>query len=134
MAEVPFGGGERQIVVLALKGGAPKRVCAYAAAAMMSAAWARDGRSLIFTQATGESDDAVTEVWQVSAEGGQPRKLGISLPLVRGLAVHPDGQRLAYIGGTRETQEVWLLENFLPPAKPSATKPPAAKASVPPKK
>ena len=37
------------------------------------------------------------------------------------VAVSPDGKEIAYVGGHKEEQSAWLLENFLPPKQGKAT-------------
>ena len=39
--------------------------------------------------------------------------VGIAMPRLRGLAVSPDGTRLAFTSGS-PTREPWVLEHFLP--------------------
>jgi len=113
----PFDGGERQVMVLPLGGGAARRLCSVASTAM-TLAWSPDSQWLLFTQRSGAQDDAVTEVWQVPVTGGSARKLGIQAPNLMGLGVHPDGKHIAYGNIGVPNEEVWLLENFLPkPAK-----------------
>ena len=67
-------------------------------------------------------DDRVSEVWQCSLDGALPRRLDLTMPILWGISLHPDGRRIAYIGGTTGKDEVWLLDNYLPPA-PSKTAP-----------
>ncbi len=82
-------------------------------------AWAPDGQSVLFIVQKNP-----TELWQISAEGGQPRKLLTTKYIFWGsLRVHPDGQHIAFheeseISGSG----VWVMENFLPTAIASAEK------------
>ena len=122
----PFDkGGQRQLMVLPLNGGAPRTVCAVDEFVRYMV-FAPDGRSIIFGQGPNDSETTKAEVWQVSTAGGQPRKLGISHEWIDGLAVHPDGKHLAYVGRNRPNQGVWLLDHFLPPAAKAPTAAPKA--------
>ncbi|MHC4325573.1 MAG: TolB family protein, partial [Planctomycetota bacterium] len=53
------------------------------------------------------------ELWMVSAEGGEPRKLWEWNEMLWGPRIHPDGQRLAFFSGGYMS-EMWVMENFLP--------------------
>jgi Tol biopolymer transport system component/beta-lactamase regulating signal transducer with metallopeptidase domain len=71
-------------------------------------AWTRDGRDLLFVK-------GFKELWRVSAEGGEPRKLWEwkRRQMLWGLRIHPDGQRFAFFSGGN-ISEMWVMENFLP--------------------
>ncbi|MCX6376441.1 MAG: hypothetical protein NTU88_10495, partial [Armatimonadetes bacterium] len=58
-----------------------------------------------------------TELWSVSVQGGEPRKLDLTAENMRDLSVHPDGRQIAFTAGQTKS-EVWVMENFLP-ANPS---------------
>jgi Tol biopolymer transport system component len=58
-----------------------------------------------------------TELWSISVQGGEPRKLELTAENMRDLSVHPDGRHIAFTAG-RDRSEVWVMENFLP-ANPS---------------
>ena len=53
------------------------------------------------------------DLWRVSGEGGNPQKLGLRMTDLAGLVMHPDGQQIMLVAGTRQ-EEVWVMENFLP--------------------
>ena len=66
----------------------------------------------------GKNPKAVNEFWQVSTEGGPPRKImetDLGMPRRYGFRVHPDGQRIAFSAGVLHG-ELWAMENFLPAA------------------
>ena len=83
--------------------------------------WMPDGRHVLFlisfygsrpepSPASGLSSG----LWRIATSGGDAEKLlsmpmGISLP-----SVHPDGRRLAFTTGSSGTEEVWVMQNFLP--------------------
>ena len=84
---------------------------------IMSLAWMPDGRHLLFTKGRYPK----LEMWRISAEGGEPQKLGLAMDSLGlfGLSVHPDGRRVAFHAtiGDKFTAEVWVMENFLPELK-----------------
>jgi Tol biopolymer transport system component len=84
--------------------------------------WTPDGQKILFTlrrqdPAKPVNSDQTFELWQVSAAGGQPQKVGLAMERLRDLNLHPDGKRLAFAAG-QSKPEVWVMENFLPEAKP----------------
>jgi hypothetical protein len=60
------------------------------------------------------------EIWEVSAQGGTPRKLEISVPGLQSFTLHPDSRRFAFAVNEPAKSELWVLENFLA-AKESKT-------------
>jgi Tol biopolymer transport system component len=77
-------------------------------------AWAPDGLSLLFGTQTSPGG-LKTELWLISVQGGEPRKLELTAENMRDLSVHPDGRHVAFTAGQRRS-EVWVMENFLPKA------------------
>ena len=77
-------------------------------------AWTSNGRDLLFVK-------GFKELWRVSAEGGEPRKLWEWKQMLWCLRIHPDGQRLAFFSGGNMS-EMWVMENFLPQAIAAAGK------------
>lgn len=66
-----------------------------------------------------------SEVWRVPVDGGAPESTGLSMPgTIRFLRLHPDGRRLAFMGGGsgNGSEEIWVLENFLPRASGAPAK------------
>jgi Tol biopolymer transport system component len=80
-----------------------------------SIAWTPDSRGVIFVKQPSPVGTK-TELWVVPLQGGEPRKLDLAAPGIRELAVHPDGRRIAFTSGG-DRSEVWVMENFLRPAK-----------------
>jgi len=60
------------------------------------------------------------ELWQISADGGAPENLGVTLsgPIPFGLSVHPDGRRIVFTAGMPRRPEVWVPKNLLPKVPP----------------
>ncbi|MDP2996545.1 MAG: hypothetical protein Q8N47_03590 [Bryobacterales bacterium] len=79
-------------------------------------AWTPDGRSVLFARRTSRGG-LKTELWSISVQGGEPRKLELTAENMRDLSVHPDGRHIAFTAGQARS-EVWVMENFLP-ANPS---------------
>jgi Tol biopolymer transport system component len=79
-------------------------------------AWAPDGRSVLSARKPNPRDSK-TELWSISVQGGEPRKLDLAAENMRDLSVHPDGRHIAFTAG-EERSEVWVMESFLP-ANPS---------------
>ncbi|MCX6559378.1 MAG: tetratricopeptide repeat protein [Candidatus Aminicenantes bacterium] len=75
--------------------------------------WTRDGRYII-AKATGT---ASSEIWRVPTQGGTPLKLDLSVPKMASFTLHPDNRRFAFSINEGSKSELWVLENFLPPAK-----------------
>jgi hypothetical protein len=74
--------------------------------------WAPDGRSFITVKffRNGRSN----ERWRVPVDGSAPKKLD-----GRGFSLQPGGNEIAFTvseQGPPQSQEVWVLENSLPPA------------------
>jgi Tol biopolymer transport system component len=120
--------GPKELRVLSIADGTMSTLCK-PSDAVMTSAWSPDARHVVFTMRGEDSARKLSlQLWVVDASGGQPQPLGLAHPIIRGVAVHPDGGHIAYVSATPPDQEEWLLENFLPPAKaPVAKTQPAAK-------
>jgi Tol biopolymer transport system component len=78
---------------------------------LMSIAWTPDSQVVLFVKWL--MGDKGGELWRISAQGGEPRKVWAWKKPFRGLCVHPDGQRIAFHTRTA-MNETWVMENFLP--------------------
>jgi len=65
--------------------------------------WSPDGKTVLFTlhrePVAGKNSKAVNEFWQVSTEGGQPRRImetDLNIPNLQDFRVHPDGQQIVF--------------------------------------
>jgi len=76
-------------------------------------AWMPDSRNIVFWKWF--LGDRERELWRISAEGGEPRKL-CSRKSIGHMRVHPDGQHVAFHDRST-TRGVWVMENFLPADK-----------------
>jgi Tol biopolymer transport system component len=114
---MPAGGGEPREL---LRVEQPERE------RLTSLAWMPDGQHLLFARLKLDSTaprKRTTEVWRISASGGEPEQVGIAMDRLRGLRVHPDGQRIAFTAGAPE-MEIWVMDNFLPTAQTAKDSPP----------
>jgi len=79
-------------------------------------AWMPDGGHLLFGKGRIEGQELRLELWQISAEGGEPQYLGLAMEglLLYGLSIHPDGQRIAFTAGRNLGDQTWVMKNVLP--------------------
>jgi Tol biopolymer transport system component/DNA-binding CsgD family transcriptional regulator len=108
---IPAAGGEPRELIRAIDGEElrwwPIWTCV---------AWMPDGRHLLFVRlrkASWEDRRTPLEVWRIPVAGGESERLGLAMPGLRGLRVHPDGRRIAFTAGSPEI-EVWVLEGLFP--------------------
>jgi len=82
--------------------------------------WTPDGRYIAFLKGVKKGmTPNQWQLWRVAVEGGEPQRLGLTVgQQMGGLRPHPDGRRLATTD-FKVNLEVWVMENFLPPAKAS---------------
>ncbi len=55
----------------------------------------------------------IDETWRISVDGGEPKKLGLSMERMNWLSVHPDGHQIVF-SSIQRIKDVWMMENFLP--------------------
>jgi len=103
---------EGVIKIVPLAGGAPRELYRGPTGANFGLHWMEDGKTIIARRLTGGD----SEIWKIPAAGGSPLKLGLSLPKIVNFALHPDGRRFVYSDHEGNKSELWVLENFLPPA------------------
>jgi serine/threonine-protein kinase len=95
-------------------GRAPVEIArSHSKAPMFFQGWTPDGQEIFFTQPAGDKG-STTVLWQISAAGGQPRRVGVEMVGLRDVHVNRDGTRLTFTGGS-EIGEVRVMENFLSP-------------------
>jgi Tol biopolymer transport system component len=95
------------VKAVSLNGGEPRELFR-GLAKLYDWRWTRDGRYIIAR--------AGSEIWRVPAQGGTPLKLDLSVPKMGSFALHPDNRRFAFSVWEEFKSELWVLENFLPPA------------------
>jgi Tol biopolymer transport system component len=108
--------GPRVLNVMPASGGTARELLREGRPLMQHpAVWTPDGLSLLFARQHGPGDPK-TDLWLISAQGGEPRKLDLTAAGMRDLCMHPDGRHIAFTAGPSQS-EVWVMENFLPAAK-----------------
>jgi Tol biopolymer transport system component len=94
-------------------GGAPQPVCTLGQLPRHFEVSA-DSRWLVIQ--TMNLSKQVGDIWVAPLSGGEPRPLTMRGNM-NSFSLHPDGTRIAFGNRTKPDEEVWLLENFLPPVK-----------------
>jgi Tol biopolymer transport system component/beta-lactamase regulating signal transducer with metallopeptidase domain len=74
-----------------------------------SVVWMPDGRHLLLTK----ESKASNEVWRIPVAGGEPQRVGLAMPGLHGLSVHPEGRRIAFTAGVPKI-ELWVMEGIFP--------------------
>jgi len=110
------------INVIPVTGGNPEKVCVLDLNKymIMDLTWTSDGRFIIFSSLSrSEESENQCELMRVSAEGGNPEKLGISMYGISYMSIHPNGRQIVFSsrGSTKKQPEIWVMENFLPATK-----------------
>ena len=60
-----------------------------------------------------ESASGPPELWSVPIDGGEPQPSGLAMPGLYEMAVHPDGNRIAFCKTAGPVAEVWAIKNLL---------------------
>ncbi|MCP3906373.1 MAG: hypothetical protein GY715_22360 [Planctomycetes bacterium] len=105
---VAFAGeydGNRDVYVMSIDGAAPRRLT-YHPDPDVPLAWAGDGTSVLF-RSKRANPLGRTELWQVSARGGMPRRRGFGECSM--LSLSPTGRRFAF---TRWSNETWHWKGY----------------------
>ena len=81
--------------------------------------WTPDGRHVLVVRNPNAKSGTQGGLWRVPTDRGEPQELlameGLRVPIPN---IHPDGRRIAFTAGNRlGTEEVWVMQNFLPPLK-----------------
>jgi len=96
---LPVRGSRARVLVEGLKGSHDEA----------DLAWSPDGKQLAYI-----NND---RIWKVSLEDGKSVEVKTGLDAVhQGIAWSPDGRTIAFSARQGGEQELWLMENFLPPA------------------
>jgi Tol biopolymer transport system component len=113
------------VVLIPVEGGEPREMLRVSEPQWInntSMAWTPDGRAFLVRKMLA-AGGKTSELWLVPVADKPPRKLDFDVnrvaPYAAGkLRLHPDGRQVAYVSG-RWSNEVWVLENFLPTLKAS---------------
>ena len=74
--------------------------------------WSPDGSQVFFEKGGAPGQDLTFGLWRVPAQGGEAQEVGLKMEFLRGVRVHPDGQRIAFAAGWSGAPEVWVMENI----------------------
>lgn len=75
--------------------------------------WTADSQKIIFVL-DGSESPKLSSLMQVALTGGPPQPLGVSLPEIWGVRVHPGGRQIAFTGRRdAHRAEVWTVKNSL---------------------
>jgi Tol biopolymer transport system component len=75
--------------------------------------WTPDGQRLVFGLQSG-SDSTNVSLWQLPVSGGEPQALGITMPQLHAVRIHPDGRRILFIARSPGSSgELWAMDNVL---------------------
>ncbi|MFC2161829.1 TolB family protein, partial [Acidobacteriota bacterium] len=85
---------------------------------VINLAWSIDGKRIYFYSQTDPANEQ-WDMWMYSMEDKQAQKTNLKMSYFRHLSVHPNGRHLAFSssGVTIPSDEVWVMENFLPKTK-----------------
>ena len=123
---INFGwGGVRSLRVMPSGGGEAREIWSFGETETgtppMYHRWSPDGRHIFFG-GLDQQDRPNWKLWRVPIEGGKPEGMGLQRQWgLWDLTVSPDGRQIAFAGrgGASTESELWILENFLPPAESS---------------
>ena len=86
---------------------------------MDAADWTKDGRSIIFAAAAGDSNSK-TQIMRMSSEGGPAESTGLTISYLNTFDISPDGSRIAYSTTARGSRGLFAIDNL--PALLTGTK------------
>lgn len=113
LALIGEDGGAR-IALVSLAGGTPRdlaRLRRPESVAFDSVTWSADSRLVLFVKPITAGRQRTYEAWAIPVERGDPFKLGLSMPGLSRLRVHPDGRRVAFQAGESQ-REIWAIEGI----------------------
>jgi Tol biopolymer transport system component len=100
------------LLVPAAEEGSRKPVTTRSAEDWLSVCWTPDGRRLLYIKKGSDPDQSDNQVWSCPAMGGESVKVNLSMPRIRYLSLHPDGETIAFQAGNYKTG-MCVMENFL---------------------
>lgn len=112
--------GRRSVRIMPSAGGEAREVFGYEPTGnfVISPAWSKDGRFVVFAVQR-EPFELMWDLYSLPVNGGEPRRIELGMGHPRHLSAHPDGRRLAFssMGSNPAQNQVWVMENYLPPAE-----------------
>jgi RNA polymerase sigma factor (sigma-70 family) len=111
--------GKRALKIMPAAGGEPRELYIFVDNwnnRPIPITWTADGKYILFLREKPEKDDPKWELCRISADGGEPERLGLEMTRFEfnSLSVHPDGQHIAFSTSTTRPAEIWVMENLLP--------------------
>jgi Tol biopolymer transport system component len=98
-------GGNRDVYLLPLDGGAERRLTRHPAPDH-GARWTRDGSSILFeSERTGS-----WQIWEVAPTGGEARRVRVSQAREWQMDESPDRTRVAFLSNQKGRECLWLLQ------------------------
>lgn len=111
--ELAFWGKGTVMLLSTTNGGEPRKLFQQDKT-ISSMTWSADGRFLFYGKKR-DAESTVNEVWRISVEGGEPKKLDLAMNMLMHLRMHPAGRKIAFTASIRpQASEIWVMENFLP--------------------
>jgi len=111
----------RVLKVMSIKGGEPVELhrFEFKGRNIIDIDWSPDGRYIYFSKRKPDSEEGKWELWRVLAKRGEAENLGLTMPALGHLSVHPDGERITFhsLSGQAMPPEIWVMKNFLPKDK-----------------
>jgi Tol biopolymer transport system component len=116
LTDVPRG--YRSLAVMPVTGGEPHTILQIRKPELFgydTFAWSPDMRYIFAAR----NPNGRAGIWRVPVDGSPPQSTGISTPgATRLLHLSPNGRQFVFVNA-RGSDEVWVLENFLPPVPPA---------------
>ena len=107
--------GKTIVKIIPVSGGQTREVVRWNGGKIITTVdWTPDGKELLFAESKFQRGYKFN-FWRISAEGGEPQKLGLEMDRVYFLRIHPDGRHVAFRAGQR-LKEIYAMDNFLPEA------------------
>ncbi|PYS70051.1 MAG: hypothetical protein DMF69_14870, partial [Acidobacteria bacterium] len=108
IAYVQSGMGDKDLYIVLVNGNSlPRRLTFDKASHIRGLTWTADGKHIIFSSNRG--DVAVSNLWQISVDGGEAAPILTSSKNPYGPAVSIDGKRIAYVEESEDVN-IWRLD------------------------
>jgi len=108
------GPNQRTVMTLPVEGGTARELYRgdFEHPLLRGGTWTKNARYYVTVAAEPDGH----RLWAFPADGGEPRKLDVSMQIINGPVVSPDGRRIAFTG-TESKPELWVIRNLLSAAQ-----------------
>jgi Tol biopolymer transport system component len=112
-----------RLLVVPIAGGEPRELLrVHKDQEVSSVVWTPDQKYLLLNIQVGPPEAASPEsrqVWRIPAEGGKPEATNLTMGSrqVQRIRFRPDGRKLAFTVVDEQSNEIWMIEDFLPAQK-----------------